>query len=267
MKLPILTTIFLSCAGTLIAIALMPVNSPERVTAQQEQSSEQPTVNSTRKRHTVTVTVSSPEDIKVAEGDRITEGEIIADRTREREKLEGQRDQLNLAIAKATQTTPTLTPPPEPSYAVEQAAIEEAREMIAYYSQLPEPEYRFKQEDLIMSLDRETVAQRQRLAQKRIEAQQELNSAIANLQDAKSRYQRELYNHNINLSKEEANQRQREMDVLRLREKLDNLKEQIGELSVVRSPYAGRVRRVKIINQNNLTITAEVTLLVRNREN
>jgi len=67
-----------------------------------------------------------------------------------------------------------------------------------------------------------------------LEAQQQLNSAIANLQDAKSRYQRELYNYNINLSKAEVSQRQQEMDVLRLREKLDNLNQQISELSAVR---------------------------------
>jgi len=139
--------------------------------------------------------------------------------------------------------------------------------MIAYWKQVPKPEYRFKQDNLVLSLDTETVEKRQTLAQKRIEAQQELNSAIANLQDAKSRYQRELYNYNLNLTKAEASQRQREMDVLRLREKLDNLNQQISELSVIRSPYAGRVRRVKIINQNNLTITAEVTLLVKSREN
>jgi len=155
----------------------------------------------------------------------------------------------------------------EPSYAAQLAAVEEAREMVAYWKQLPQPRYRFKQEDLIVSLDTETVEKRQDIAQKQIEAQQELNSAIANLQDAQARYQRELYTYNINLSKAEADQRQREMDVLRLREKLDNLNQQISELSVVRSPYAGRVRRVKIMNQNNLTITAEVTLLVRSREN
>ena len=267
MKLSTLSLIFLSCTGTLIAIALMPVSFP--VTAQQnlEQPEDSPTVNSTRKRHTITVTVSSPEDIKVEEGDRITEGEVIADRTREREKLEEQRDQLNLAITKATQPTMTLPPPPEPSYAAELAAVDQAREMIAYWEHLPEPEYRFKQEDLIVSFDQETVEKRQGIAQKRIEAQHQLNGAIANLQTAKSRYQRELYNYNINLSKAEADQRQREMDVLRLREQLDNLNEQIGELSVIRSPYAGRVRRVRIVSQNNLTITAEVTLLIRSNEN
>jgi len=278
MKLSTLTIISLSCAGTLIAmaspvrvanIALMPIRSPEMVTAQQslEQPLEQPPVTSTRKRHTITVTVSSPEDIKVEEGDRITEGEVIADRTKEREKLIQQRDQLQLVINKAMQATPIPPPPPEPSYAAQQAAVAEAREMVAYWKQLPQPKYRFKQEDLIVSLDTETVEKRQDIAQKQIEAQQELNSAIANLQDAQSRYQRELYTYNINLSKAEADQRQREMDVLRLREKLDNLNQQISELSVVRSPYAGRVRRVKIMNQNNLTITAEVTLLVRSREN
>jgi len=269
MKLPILTTIFLSCAGTLIAIAAMPVRSPDIVTAQQslEQPVEPVPVTSTRKRHTITVTVSSPEDIKVAEGDRITEGAVIADRTKEREKLIQQRDQLQLVINKAIQATPIPPPPPEPSYAAQLAAVAEAREMVAYWKQLPQPRYRFKQEDLIVSLDTETVEKRQDIAQKQIEAQQELNSAIANLQDAQSRYQRELYNYNINLSKAEADQRQREMDVLRLREKLDNLNQQISELSVVRSPYAGRVRRVKIMNQNNLTITAEVTLLVKHREN
>ncbi|NBD19028.1 MAG: hypothetical protein GVY04_23735 [Cyanobacteria bacterium] len=267
MKLSTLTIISLSCTGTLIAIALMPVNSPERVTAQQnlEQPLEPVPVTNTRKRHTITVTVSSPEDIKVAEGDRITEGEVIADRTKEREKLIQQRDQLQLVINKAMQATPI--PPPEPSYAAQQAAVAEAREMVAYWKQLPQPRYRFKQEDLIVSLDTATVEKRQDIAQKQIEAQQELNSAIANLQDAKSRYQRELYNYNINLSKAEADQRQREMDVLRLREKLDNLNQQISELSVIRSPYAGRVRKVKIVSQNNLNITAEVTLLVKSREN
>jgi multidrug resistance efflux pump len=269
MKLPILTTIFFSCAGTLLAIAAMPIRSPEIVTAQQslEQPLESPPVNSTRKRHTITVTVSSPEDIKVAEGDRITEGAVIADRTKERAKLVQQRNQLELVINKAIQAAPLPSAPPEPSYAAQQAAVEEAREMVAYWKQLPKPEYRFKQENLVLSLDTETVEKRQTLAQKRIEAQQELNSAIANLQDAKSRYQRELYNYNLNLTKAQASQRQREMDVLRLREKLDNLNQQISELSVIRSPYAGRVRRVKIINQNNLTITAEVTLLVKSGEN
>jgi hypothetical protein len=180
MKLPILTTIFFSCAGTLLAIALMPVNSPEMVTAQQEleQPLESPTVNSTRKRHTITVTVSSPEDIKVAEGDRIAEGAVIADRTKERAKLVQQRNQLELVINKAIQAAPLPSAPPEPSYAAQQAAVEEAREMVAYWKQLPQPRYRFKQEDLVLSLDTETVEKRQRLAQKRIEAQQELNSAI-----------------------------------------------------------------------------------------
>jgi len=53
------------------------------------------------------------------------------------------------------------------------------------------------------------VEKRQDIAQKQIEAQQELNSAIANLQDAQVRYQRELYTYNINLSQAEADQRQR----------------------------------------------------------
>jgi hypothetical protein len=53
MKLSTLTIISLSCAGTLIAIAVMPVNSPEIVTAQQqlERPLEQPPVNSTTQRN------------------------------------------------------------------------------------------------------------------------------------------------------------------------------------------------------------------------
>jgi len=269
MKSSTLTIISLSCAGTLLAIAVMPVRFPEMVTAQQnlEQPEDSPAVNSTRKRHTITVTVSSPDDIKVAEGDRLEGGAVIADRTRERAKLEGQRDQLQLAINQASQAMPLPPAPPEPSYAAEQAALEQAREMVAYWKQLPKPEYRFKQEDLIMSLDTETVAQRQRLAQNRIEAQQELNSAIANLQTAKSRYQRELYNHQIQLSQAQAQQRRQALDVVRLQEKLDYFNQQIEELGVIRSPYAGRVRKVKMVRQTNSNLTAEVTLLIKSREN
>jgi hypothetical protein len=41
------------------------------------------------------------------------------------------------------------------------------------------------------------------------------------------------------------------------------VEEELGELVEVRSPYAGRVRRVKVLGQNERNITAEITLDIR----
>jgi len=267
MKLSTLTIIFLSCTGTLFAIAIRPVRSPEQVTAQGPIIQSPEPVTSSRKRHTITVTVASPEEIKVEEGDRVAKGAVIADRTRERQALIQQRNQLQLQLEKASEPTPTPPPPPKPSYSAEKAAVEEAKEMVAYWKNVPKPEYRFKQQDLNLRFDQKTARQRQEIAQNRMEAQQKLNSAIANLQEAKSRYQRELYNYQIKRSQAKADQRQQAIDVARLQEKLDNLNQEIEQFSIIRSPYAGRVRKVKIISQNNTNLTAEVTLLVRSDEN
>ena len=97
----------------------------------------QQTNENTPRRLTITVAITDPEDLNVKEGDRVEAGQLIADRTRERERLETQHQQLSLTQQKLQSAT--ITPPqqpapvpavavlPNPSYLEEEAAIERAK--------------------------------------------------------------------------------------------------------------------------------------------
>ncbi len=224
------------------------------------------TPTSSRRRHKITVTVSDPSDIKIEEGQRIQAGDIIADRTRERQKLEQQRRELNNAIARLSQPLPTPPPPPAPNYAREMAAIDSAQAAIAYWENVPQPQYRFKKRDYILAMDSDIIKERQQLVEKRMQAQNDLSDAIALLQAAKSNYQREQYSYQLQLQQYEQDEREQQLKLLEVQQQVPEIEKKIEENAAVRSPYAGRVRRVKIEGQNNLNLTAEITLLIRANE-
>lgn len=89
------------------------------------------------KRLTITVSVTDPEDLKVQQGDRVEPGQLIADRTRERDRPETQHQQLSLTLQKLQGSTitaplqpatvPAIAALPPPSYLEEAAAIEQAK--------------------------------------------------------------------------------------------------------------------------------------------
>lgn len=58
------------------------------------------------------ITVTSPEDLKVREGDTVSAGQILADRDKERARLTAQREQIQLSLNKIEQTE--LLSPPKP---------------------------------------------------------------------------------------------------------------------------------------------------------
>ena len=134
-------------------------------------SPEQPTQPNEAPRHlTINVTITDPDDLKVTEGDRITVGQLIADRTRDRNRLEAQ-----------------------------------------------------------------------------------LPTAHTNLLS----YQQQWANYEQRL-------RDRKYQVAQTQLKLDEVEHAIATLSVIRSPYAGRIRRVKWLGQGtDGMLSAEITLMVR----
>ncbi|NEQ33448.1 MAG: hypothetical protein F6K04_21040 [Leptolyngbya sp. SIO4C5] len=97
---------------------------------------EQPQPATTRnqpRRLTITVSVADPADLKVKQGDRLTQGQLIADCTRERDRLQAQKQQLTLTLERQQGSTisaplPPATQPPilDPSYLEENAAIARA---------------------------------------------------------------------------------------------------------------------------------------------
>lgn len=89
----------------------------------------------------ISVSVDGPEDLKVSEGDEINEGQIIADRTRERRRLESQKKQLIISLTKVQNSTitkplppltsPEIKPLPPNSYLEEEAAIAQSKSSVA----------------------------------------------------------------------------------------------------------------------------------------
>ena len=114
-----------------IAIAQQPAfQNPTRPTGRIIHSAE----DSNPRRLTINVSVTNPDDLKVTEGDLISVGQLIADRTRDRNRLEAQLRQLTLTLQRLEQSaiTPPLPPqqPPEiatPTYLEETAAIDRAK--------------------------------------------------------------------------------------------------------------------------------------------
>ena len=93
------------------------------------------------KRLRITVNVDNPEDLKIEEGQEIAKGQIIADRTRERQRLESQKQQLIISLTKLQSSTitkplppltsPEIKPLPPNSYLEEEAAIARSKSSVA----------------------------------------------------------------------------------------------------------------------------------------
>ena len=90
------------------------------------------------------------------------------------------------------------------------------------------------------------------------EYQASINSArrVEEMNQARLNYQRQLAEYEQRLT-------DREFQVTQLQEKLNNVENAIATLAIIKSPYAGTVRRIKWLGQSpDGTLTAEVTLMV-----
>ena len=249
------------------------------------------------RRLTITVKIAEPEDLKVNEGSHIKAGQIIASRDREKQRLEAQQRQLNLSLTKLQSyqplppTPPSLPPAikalPPNSYLEQEAMVQKKKTAItAIESQIEvkEKEIEYLQEvenlDPII-LDHETVKLKQ-LKLKHTEAVRDYQLAIGKLQTAKdsrayqeyqaslaaaqrveqmntarSSYERQLAEYQQQLAG-------REFQEAQVKGKLNEVENAIANLSLVKSPYDGTVRRIKWLGQSpDGSLTAEITLMVR----
>ena len=246
---------------------------------------EQP--NEAPRRLTINVSVTDPDDLKVTEGDRISVGQLIADRTRDRNRLEAQARQLDLTLQRLEQSTitpplPPATPPPiaTPTYLEEIAAIARAKadvdqaealitakyQELDYLAQLPnlDPLVLEHEQAKLAELQRShTAAVRdyQLALGKRSTAEYDHSRMMA--MDASNR-NRDLLGYQNQWAQYEQRLRDREYQLAQTRLKLDEIDTAIANLAVVRSPYAGRIRRIKWLGQDSSgLLSAEITLMVR----
>lgn len=249
------------------------------------------------RRLTITVKIAEPQDLKVSEGSEIKAGQIIASRDREKQRLEAQKTQLNLSLQKlqsyqplpptAPNLPPTIKALPLNSYLEQEEIVEKEKTAItSIESQIEVKEKEIKYLQAVENLDpiildHETVKLKQ-LKLKHTEAVRDYQLATGKLQTAKdsrayqeyqaslatarrveqmntarSSYERQLAEYQQQLAG-------REFQEAQLKGKLNEVENAIANLSVVKSPYDGTVRRIKWLGQSpDGSLTAEITLMVR----
>lgn len=305
------------------------------------------------------LSLSSPKDLKVHQGDTVTAGEVLADRVEERSRLTIQRKSLDLAYQQIQQRV--LLKPPVPlvppavrllppiSYAEETAqiqsasmavtnaekalqqqsdstktlpleessAVDSARVKVENAQRLLEnqkqklqavqllkdlpPEVEIHEQEMLKRRESElqqataeyqqassklTIAvnaRNEKLAQLATalqKARAEHQLAIAKLQTKKDIRAYAEYEASVTAARraEEKNQaqqsyyrqlqdfqqqeRDRSFQLAQLTSKIAEVDEKLSTISVITSPYSGKVRRVKVIGQTNNSLSVELTLVV-----
>lgn len=305
------------------------------------------------------LSLSSPKDLKVKQGDTVADGEVLADRVEERKRLAAQRKSLEIAYKQIQQRVilkppvPTVPPVvkslPPVSYAEEEAAIaaaamnvSQAERAFQQQSQTMKAEplaessatdlARVKVEDKQRRLDNQkrkldavmqlkdlppevVIHEQEVLKQREAELQQatafyqqagsklaaatdtrneklawlatalskaraEHQLALAKLQTKRDQRAYTEYEASVTtarraeeknaaeqsyyrqMQEREQQERDRSFQLAQLTAKISEIDNQLSTFSIVTSPYAGTIRRVKVVKQNDNNLSVELTLVV-----
>jgi biotin carboxyl carrier protein len=228
------------------------------VTEQQTQS--------TPNRHTITLVLNQLSDLKVEEGQRVNVGEIISDRTTEKAKLQAKKQRLADSLTRAKLPLNELKPVPVPKFQTELATLKQAQfNLDAIVQQINNFDQKlyFKDPWHVQVFESEKVQELADLKRQELAASINVERAIASLDEAKLNYQKQQYEHSLKVSDYQTLMQKQQEQVNSLQTQLDTIDEELDKLTSVYSPYRGKVRRVKILGQNERSITAEVTLDIR----
>ena len=214
-----------------------------------------------RNRHTITLELNQLSDLKVEEGQRINVGDIISDRTTERTKLQAKRQRLSASLSRARLPLSELKPVPVPKFQTELIALKQAQFNLDQIArQINNFDQKFYHKDPWHVQVFEKVQQLADLKRRELAASISVERAIASLDEAKLNYQKQQYEHSLKVSDYQTLMQKQQEQILSLQTQLDKVDEELEQLTSVYSPYRGKVRRVKILGQNERSITAEVTL-------
>lgn len=239
------------------------------------------------RRLTINVAVADPSDLKVAQGEYLEPGQLIADRGRDRQRLEAQKRYLELTLQRIEETPISAPLPPqkraviiEPTYLEEIAAIDRAKALvdqaeatieakkqeITYLAELPNLDplvMEHEQAKLIELQNAHTAAVRDYQLAEGKRSTAEYAHSVRMAEDDSSR-NHELLTYQRQVAEYEQRLRDRDYRYSQTQLSLDEVENAIATLAVVKSPYAGRVRRVKWTGQSaDGMLGAEITLMVR----
>lgn len=219
-----------------------------------------------RNRHTITLVLNELSDLKVEEGQRVNIGDVISDRTSEQTKLQAKKQRLESSLAQAKLPLNELKLVPEPKFQTELVTLKQAQfNLDAIVNQINNFDQKlyFKDPWHVQVFESEKVQELADLKRKELEASINLEKAIASLDEAKLNYQKQQYEHSIKVSDYQTLMQKQQEQVNSLQTQLDTVDEELDKLTSVYSPYRGKIRKVKILGQNERSITAEVTLDIR----
>ena len=220
--------------------------------------------------------VVSLNDLKISEDSAVEVGQIISDRTEERQSLEAERNQVDNAIQQLSIPASQVAELPPPNFAVEEAAIEQLKNELKLLESRPsqvqgETFFRFKDEKLRKLLESEKlekVAERVaesannqiKLGESKAKLAGQLNSAIAALHKAKSNYQHQQYEHSLNLVRQQGEMQRQQYQIASLMGKKQEIEGKLREITQIKSPVSGKVRRIKNLGQKDRQISLEVVI-------
>ena len=275
-------------AGLLGVLPFLNLNSPSSTPTSapiprlQKQSTIELQKSASRpaKRHRIQVQVVSLNDLKISEGSQVAVGQIISDRTDERESLEAQRNQIDISIQQLSVPMSKIAEVPAPNFAVQEAAIARIKgemELIENQQNLPtaaKPFFRFKDERLKILLEQDKLNKvadsikaeaenKAKIAEAKARLAMELNQAIAALDKAKSDQQQQQYEHSLNLIRQQGEMQRQQYQVASLVAGKQEIEAKLREITQIKSPVVGRVRRIKNLGQKDRAINLEVTIDVK----
>jgi len=229
------------------------------------------------KRHRVNLQVISLSDLKIAEGSEVIAGQIISDRTEERQSLEAQRNQIDISIKQLSTSMSKVAELPPANFAVQEAAIARIKsemELIGSKPSLPAtpaPFFRFKDENLRKLLEAEKInkiaddirteaSERAKVSEAKAKLALELNQAIAALDKAQSDHQHQQYQHSLNLIRQQSEMQRQQYQVASLVAQKQEIESKLREITQIKSPVSGKVRRIKNLGQKDRQINLEVVI-------
>lgn len=252
-------------------------------------------VATSQRRLVMKITLTSPDDLQVQEGQTVEVGQVLADRVRERDRLQSRLEKVLIQIQQVS--SPVVAPPPVRSvpeiaglppatFTAEIAEVERRKVLIESKQQDVTQQQRLLDmlqaraegsvPDAVIAHEQEVMEQLGREVTQ-LEADHQL--AIAQLQQAQSERQYLEYQHSVvvanrqlqiqqnELQRSEQQQkvveaeRDRQFKLSQLEVQRSQLEAELLLLSAVRAPFGGVIQRLKWEGQNDQRLIVELTLL------
>ncbi len=191
--------------------------------------------------------LDDPGDLKVQQGDQVSKGQILGDRTSTRKHLEQQRQVIHFKLEHLNANAGKVSK--SDSYAVEKSRIRQAQlrmqqakgEIAEFKTNSPWTDYAWAS----LPLYKEST-QVSQLVIKVQDAEAELDLAVAQLQAAREK-------NPVHVDRQ---------DQELLMSQLRDIEMRLDGVGVVRSPYAGSVKKIKWIGQIDQELLVELTISV-----